>query len=561
MRLKDAILNILMSRSLFIILLFVWTVNIVFSCFVLPPGDDENFFFGTAMGYLYKHQFGNFIIDDVFRSEFQDYIAFPFIQSGFLYCTSLINIPINIFTYKIFHFITILLLLFLTHYFIKLIHISNIRNTLLSRNLFMVFLGISPFAQRFGHYRPEIIGIVFVMIGVVLYRTWQMSEKRPNVVFYCSALSLGMSMSIHPNFTIFSAFLTLVIIVSQAKKRINRHLVFFIIIEAIPLLITLAWYLMNPESAKAFVIVLFHLTDVNKGGLIKFGQFEYLIRNSFMLCDWGSIKIKIAYLVFFLPFLLIFIASIVVLLKKSKEMIMKDSFNITVITFFIGTILMMLVSFQTFNYFVVYSYFIIMFFAITITYNKNISLNVDGRNNFAFAMILSVLIVIVLASTLIHTIKYNFADQKYYFAPKTHKKVIKELKQGDTLFVFGGSQVPTFYDLLDDKYRGNNTRNIYIIAPHVANNDHLKEARLSLMKKIKTLVHEKTVWGVRKSYATFDRTNMELSLSERGIIFLDFKVKRIVYEDKDHIYIRPDTISETVDIEINQPLQLLQTNS
>ena len=550
-----------MSRSLFIILLFMWIVNIVFSCFILPPGDDEYFFFGTAMGFLYEHQFGRFFIDDVFRPEFQHYLAFPLIQSGFLYLTSLISIPINVYTYKMLHFITILLLMFLTHYFIKLIHTANNKNTLLNRNLFMVFLGISPFAQRFGHYRPEIVGIVFVMIGVVLYRTWQISEKRPNGVFYCSALSLGISMSIHPNFTIFSAFLTLVIIVSQAKKRINRHLVFFIIIEAIPLLITLAWYLMNPESAKAFVTALFHLTDVNKGKLIKFGQFEYLIRNSFMLYDWGSIKIKIAYLVFFLPFLLIFIASIVVLLKKSKEMIMKDSFNITVITFFIGTILMMLVSFQTFNYFVVYSYFIIMFFAITITYNKNISLNVDDRNNFAFAMILSVLIVIVLASTLIHTIKYNFADQKYYFAPKTHKKVIKELKQGDTLFVFGGSQVPAFYDLLDDKYRGNNTRNIYIIAPHVANNDHLKEARLSLMKKIKTLVHEKTVWGVRKSYATFDRTNMELSLSERGIIFLDFKVKRIVYEDKDHIYVRPDTISETVDIEINQPLQLLQTNS
>jgi hypothetical protein len=202
-----------------------------------------------------------------------------------------------------------------------------------------------------------------------------------------------------------------------------------------------------------------------------------------------------------------------------------------------------------------------MFFAITITYNKNISLNVDGRNNFAFAMILSVLIVIVLASTSIHTVKFIFSSQQYYFAPKTYKTVINELKQGETLFVFGGSQCPAFIDLVDEKYRGNNMRNIYIIDPSTANNDQKKEARLSLMKKIKTLVHEKSVWGVRKRNATFDRTNMELSLSEIGSIFLVFKVKRIVYEDKDHIYIRPHSISETGDININQPLRTLQTNS
>tara|TARA_B100001964_G_scaffold203666_1_gene232871 strand:- start:315 stop:929 length:615 start_codon:yes stop_codon:yes gene_type:complete len=196
-----------------------------------------------------------------------------------------------------------------------------------------------------------------------------------------------------------------------------------------------------------------------------------------------------------------------------------------------------------------------MFFAITITYNKNISLNVDGRNNFAFAMILSVLIVIVLASTLIHTIKYNFADQKYYFAPKTHKTVINELRQGDTLFSFGGSQVPAFIDLVDEKYRGNIKRNIYVIDHFAINKNYCEEARLSLLEKIDTLVHEKTVWGVRKRNAIFDRVNMELALSEKGGICLFFKVKRIVYEDKDHIYFRPDSITETDVIVINGLLQ------
>jgi len=539
-----------MSRSLFIILSFMWAVNIAFSCFILPPGDDENFFFGTAMGFLYKHQFGNFIIDDVFRAAFQDYIAFPFIQSGFLCLTSLINIPINLFTYKILHFITILLLLFLIHYFIKLIHISNIRNTLLNRNLFMVFLGISPFAQRFGHYRPEIIGIVFVMIGLILYRIWHISKKQPNLIFYCSALSLGISMAIHPNFTIFGAFLTLVIVVNQIKKGIKLHLIFFIIIEAIPLLIMLAWYLMNPESAKGFLRVLFHITDVEHGKLIRLDQFKTLIRSAFMLNAWESIKIKIAYLVFYLPFLLIIIASIVVLLKKSKVMIKQDSFNIIIISLFAGTILIMLVSFHIFSYFVVYSYFIILSFTIAITYNRTFSFNTGNKDNYISTIALSSLIIIVLTSTSIHTVKFIFSSQQYYFAPKTHKIVINELRQGDTLFVFGGSQVPAFYDLIDDKYRGNNMRNIYIMDTYALHANHTKEARLSLLKEIKTLVHEKTVWGVRKKYTTFDRANMELTLSEvNSSIFLHFKVKKIVYEDKDHIYIRPDSISETGDIE------------
>ncbi len=550
-----------MSKNVFIILLLMWIVNIVFSCFILPPGDDESFFFGTAMGLLYKHQFGRFFISNEFTPEFQDYLAFPFIQSGFLYLTSLINIPINLFTYKIFHLITILLLIFLTLYFIKLIHIANIKNALLNRSLFMVFLGISPFAQRFGHLRPEIIGIVFVIIGLILYRMWYISKKQPNVIFYCSAISLGISMAIHPNFTILSAFITLVIVVNQIKKGIQRYLIFFIIIEAIPLLIMLAWYLMNPESANAFIIHLFTVTNVNEGKLIRFGQFEDLIKNAFMLYGWESIKIKIAYLVFYLPFLLIIMASIVILLKKSKEMIRQDSFNIIIISLFVGTILIMLVSFRIFSYFVVYSYFVILFFTIAITYNRTFSFNTGNRNNVISTIVLSGLIIIVLASTLIHTVKFIFSSQQYYFAPKTHKIVINELKQGDTLFVFGGSQVPVFNDLIDDKYRGNNMKNIYIIDPSGVNNDHLRKARLSLLKKIKTLVHEKSVWGVRKRNATFDRTNMEISLSEIGSIFLNFKVKRIVYEDNDHIYIRPDSISETGDIEINQLLQAPETNS
>ena len=60
-----------MSRSLFVILLFMWTVNIAFSCFVLPPGDDENFFFGTAMGYLYKHQLDAFLLMMSLRLDFK----------------------------------------------------------------------------------------------------------------------------------------------------------------------------------------------------------------------------------------------------------------------------------------------------------------------------------------------------------------------------------------------------------------------------------------------------------------------------------------------------------
>ena len=539
-----------MSKRVFIILLLMWIVNIVFSCFVLPPGDDGYFFFGTAMGFLYKHQVGRFFINDEFTPEFQDYLAFPFIQSGFLYLTSLINIPINLFTYKIFHLITILLLIFLTLYFIKLIHIANIKNALLNSSLFMVFLGISPFAQRFGHYRPEIIGIVFVMIGLILYRIWHISKKQPNLIFYCSALSLGISMAIHPNFTIFGAFLTLVIVVNQIKRGIKLHLIFFIIIEAIPLLIMLAWYLMNPESAKGFLRVLFHITDVEHGKLIRLDQFKTLIRSAFMLNEWASIKIKIAYLVFYLPFLLIIIASIVVLLKKSKVMIKQDSFNIIIISLFAGTILIMLVSFHIFSYFVVYSYFIILSFTIAITYNRTFSFNTGNKDNYISTIALSSLIIIVLTSTSIHTVKFIFSSQQYYFAPKTHKIVINELRQGDTLFVFGGSQVPAFYDLIDDKYRGNNMRNIYIMDTYALHANHTKEARLSLLKEIKTLVHEKTVWGVRKKYTTFDRANMELTLSEvNSSIFLHFKVKKIVYEDKDHIYIRPDSISETGDIE------------
>jgi|TARA_B100000315_G_scaffold44164_1_gene39118 hypothetical protein len=38
----------------------MWTVDIVVSCFIVPPGDEEGFFLNTAMRFLCKQQFGRF---------------------------------------------------------------------------------------------------------------------------------------------------------------------------------------------------------------------------------------------------------------------------------------------------------------------------------------------------------------------------------------------------------------------------------------------------------------------------------------------------------------------
>ena len=196
---KKDILYVLSSKRTFYFLLLGWLCNIIFSYFVLPPSDDGKTYFEPALSLLYKFQWGYFYGDE-FIPKFTMFPTFSFFQSLFLYITSLINVPINLYTYKLFHALSIMALLLLSGYFIYLLHKKNKTDYITNYNLFLFLLGITPFAQNCWQLRPEIIGIILIILGLIFYRLWDISQGRKLFYYYSSAFSLGLSIALHPNF-------------------------------------------------------------------------------------------------------------------------------------------------------------------------------------------------------------------------------------------------------------------------------------------------------------------------------------------------------------------------
>ena len=142
------------------------------------------------------------------------------------------------------------------------------------------------------------------------------------------------------------------------------------------------------------------------------------------------------------------------------------------------------------------------------------------------------------------------SSKKYFYSPRVYSEVIKELKQGDTLFIRTNKFIAPFSGLFDDQY--GNEPDIYVY--HVFPNRYLenleKKMRMFLMNKVKELSHDKIVWAYTKKNIEFNRNKMEIRLSiytidteHKNRIFINIKVKNIIYEDSYYLVIRAESIN------------------
>jgi hypothetical protein len=166
----------------------------------------------------------------------------------------------------------------------------------------------------------------------------------------------------------------------------------------------------------------------------------------------------------------------------------------------------------------------------------------NKKVNLYKTLIMFMFIGIIALHSIIHTIKFTFSSEQYYYAPKVHSAVTSQLESGDTLFLKKDGLVPTFIDLFKAKYKGNPEIKIY----HTYGFSVVKSIKPFMKSKIQSLSPDKTVWGVYKN-GLFDRDNMRLStvlysIGGIGYMNMDFKIKKIIYEDKRCIFFRPSMI-------------------
>ena len=549
MKIKASIVSTLGSKYTLYSLLASWIVVIIFSNFVLPPSDDGKTYFEPALGFLYgRVQWGDFMGDE-FNPGYSMFPTFSFFQFIFFYITSLFKIPINFYTYRMFHMFLVLTLILLSVYLLFL-YFRKIKNSdyIIKSNVFIILLSITPFAQNCWQVRPEIFGSVLIITSLIFYVHWELTKQKNLTFYYLCALFMGLSATVHPNISIIACVITLSILLINIKKGNLFSSFAFGAVAVIPVFILVSWYLaFYPES-----VMEFKLNMIGHKGFL--GGIRRLIEEALMLGAWKSMAIKAFYFMFWFPFLVVILATTALVFKKVKKLTYYDNFNHILVAIYVSVILLMIINRGDDSYFVIFSCFISLVFVSLLRFEEDNS-GYQYNERFLYKYVLISLVFLVFLHTSVHITKRHFSSEKYYFAPRTYKIVKSSLKAEDTLFITKSRQVACFIDLLEAKYRGDHTsNNIFIVfAEPKLDYDKIK-LRLILMNKVKSITHDSTVWGVWKNNTNFDRENMKLIYryeyqpKKSNPLRLYFDVKTIIYEDKDHLFIRPEMIAFEGDI-------------
>ena len=207
------------------------------------------------------------------------------------------------------------------------------------------------------------------------------------------------------------------------------------------------------------------------------------------------------------------------------------------------------------SYFVIHSFFMSLVFVLVFRFGKQSYIHLDSNKKMTSVFALLCLISIVFMHTSVHSAKYFFSSEKYYYAPAVYKAVTDSLNPEDTLFITKKRQVPVFYDYVEAKYRGNpGINNIFIVFAQTALEYDKIKLRMLLERKVDSINHDRTVWGVWKISTYYDRENMkfiwrnEYKPKNSNPIYLHFNIKEIIYEDKHHLFFRPEMIAFKEDI-------------
>ena len=545
MKIKDIIIGVLASKLTLYVLLLSWVGVIVCSNFFLPPSDDGRTYFEPALAFLYgKVQWGVFIGDD-FDPHFIGFPTFSFAQYVFLFFTSLLKVPITLYTNKMFHMILIFSLILLTVHLLYLyLYRLNNSDYLVKSNLFLVLLGITPFAQQCWQVRPEVFGDVLIVTSLIFFCYWELSSNNKNIFYYLSAMFLGLGAAVHPNFAIVAGILTIVIIGTNFIRGNRFKSVLFGIIASIPLLLIVLWFLIYyPESFQEFRLQVAH----HKGSA---GGIKKLVAEALMLGGWQSTFIRLFYCIFWFPFLLIIVTTFALILKNIKSLLIRNTFNISLLSIFISIIILMIINRGDDSYFVIYSFFIPLIFVSIMRSWKQSYIHLGSNKGIASGFALLCLISIVFMHTSVHSVKFLLSSKKYFSAPAVYTAVTNSLNSEDTLFITKKRQVPVFYDYVEAKYRrSSGISDIFIVFAQPALEYDKNKLRKLLKSKVNSISHEKSVWGVWKNSTNIDRENMKLAWGyeyqprNSNPLHLLFDIKAIIYEDKDHLFFRPKMIA------------------
>ena len=539
MTIKETIIEVLASKRTFYFLIFTWIFVIIFLNIILPPAPDDGWYSLISLGILYKSQMGQYSGDE-FIPLFAQLPTFMVLQGLFYHLMSLLHIEINFYTYRLFKILLIIMLLLATFYLIKIVKQRSNKNYLIYCNVFMVILSITPFAQMCWAVRPEVLGVFFILCGLIFYCKWEFCQKKSNVYFLLCAIFLGLSMTVIPPITFVAGILTFFIIFKNIREGFIFKSFLFSLVAFLPALIVVGWFLVHyPESILQFRDAIGTKPPMFVGG------FKTLFEHVFML-GGKSTLIEIVYLFYWLPLLFLLVA-VPKLVLKNKKMYKQNTVYFLSVALYFAIVLHLSIIAGTGTYFTIISFFTVLLLTINLKLESTILKKMSINRGLLTVLLISLMLTIS-SYSIVHSIKFLFFEKQYYHAPKTRSAVLDQLKSGDTLFLNNGMLIPPFFaELIGMQFRGISDIKIYQVMPLYFSLNPEKGDRF-LINKLTHILPEKTIWGSDKAIIIYNNGDSKLKMGlykfkPGGLKWANFDNIEIVYEDKDFIFFRPKSIT------------------
>jgi len=524
----------LSSKNTTYILLLGWGVSIVYAYFFIPPRDDDGIYLLPALSVANGFPPG-FFIEREFISVF---FIFPF--QAFLNGQFLSFLEPDLYNYRLLNLSLILPLLIQTGSLIKILF-KDLDATYLPFNLFLILLAASPFSTNFYVNRPDILGLVFFIAGlVIIIRNIQISTPKLKSTI-ASFFLFGLACVSHPAFIILGLplvfyFIYKLLIANSSIWYLLTYFFSFII----PLLLFLLWFYVNLDISFP---QLFNRTSgiANSSDTPLMEGIILLFKKSFFISN-KDILYKFYDSFFSLPF---FFSLILIFWNIRLNSIFLKNFIFIAIN--IGCILIVMTQpfpgpMMTASYLmmILLSAFLIHFFKV------NQITKIVKKNMFFNYLLLFILILAPITPLFVHASKVQLTNKNYFDSKKTSDIVIDSLFKEDTLIITTPQLIPSFTTYINDTVTGNYSDKFYWLFPGGQTEKPRAKLEYLFKRQLESVIQSSqsnSIWGLSKESIVFTSGKV-ICFTLRGQLASVklYNVKK-VHEDRDNIFLRPESFS------------------
>jgi hypothetical protein len=517
-----------------------WVVTILFAWWLIPPRIDDGIYLFPAISVLNNFPPGG-IINGSIQPIFYIFPTQPFLHGIFLKLLGFLSVEPGINTYRIFNYLSVVLLFYMMHRLFSVVF-DNPMQRKSATSASLILLGLSQFSTQFFVNRPEVLALVFFIVGLISSIKFITESHKSNLHIMAAFFSYGMSIILHANFIIISGSIILYLVWLMVVDHRMRYFK-FIATFFIPLSLFLVWILLNFEVAQDQLFG--RIGQATKGGVFDFTavmeMFSIIIGNSDK-----TLAHKI-YLGLHMLTLLIEVLFLFFFFFLGNKVYGGDN-KITNLFKVLSLAILILLSFMESwppNYLLIafLSIISVVFFVTKLSFKGSTlmlwSYHVSKKLHFkSFIYFASTLFILSLP--IFHSLKVYAYDGDYYNHHKARNRLDNLLSGKEHIFINSSQLLPLYSDKINKDFsaiRNKKKENIHWYFPvHLSPSPKSQELMLQSIINDEVLM-QGAVWGTLKEGFVFNENSNTACLTLTGQEhYIKIKGVKMLYEDRGSLF-------------------------